>query len=457
MTDHIVSRPGKRLAILSLAPDWGHVQPLLHIARSAHIDGYEVRFFVADRCSRLVEDAGFAGIGVSSPHSQVVHDLFRRLSRKNLFFLNFSAYSHANLFYSPEVYEIARRGLDAVRAGLDEFQPTLIVADYHLLEPVYRAIAGHYRAPLLIHNPSGTLAGAYRPFARAFGVSALPSFLQTIVERAGSLHQFLFRRYFYSRHFPAFRRSKALQARLMAETERSFGKLQPAPAARIAVGLGWIEKTLLGVDPAPDDPLTYLPPLPAPPKPLDDDVAAWLSQDPRPAVYLCFGSMLALPKAAYVDMVRALKQLDARVIWSISGDDAEYVRGEVDNDPNFLLRPFVAQPSLLQRPEIACFVTHAGSSSVQEALFGGVPMLCVPFYSDAPYISSLVVRLGAGLRVSKRQLAGPAFGKTLSRLMQEPAFKARSEEIAARLRRSAEAEELRRDFAALLRQLGIMP
>lgn len=441
-----VSARGKRLAIVCLPPDWGHVQPLVLLGRVARDAGFDVRFYVAERCARLVAQAGFPAMVVPHEESGAIHALFRKLSRKSLFFLNFSAYSHANLFYSPQIYELAAEALEPLQRDLEAFDPTLIVADYYLLEPVYRTIASGRGVPLLVHNPSGTLAGRYRAYARAFGVSQTPAMVQSLVERAGKLHEFLFRRYFYLRHLDAYRRTKALQKRMRDEAARLFGPETPALAPqRIAVGLGWVERTVLGIEPAPDDSCHYFPPLPAPTQPLEDDIVAWIERDPRPVVYLSFGSMLSLPHSAYAGMVRALMAQKARVVWSISGEDADYVRTLVGDHPDFLLKSFVTQPRLLERPEVGCFVTHAGASSVQEALLGGAPMLCVPFYSDAPYIASVVERLGAGLRVAKERLGGPEFAAKLQRTLTDAGFKKRSAAIAAQLNAASSGAELR-DF-----------
>jgi hypothetical protein len=62
----------------------------------------------------------------------------------------------------------------------------------------------------------------------------------------------------------------------------------------------------------------------------------------------------------------------------------------------------VSQETVFFKTDV--FVTHAGLGAVQESLLGGVPLFCVPFLWDQPYLASIVERLGAGIRRFPRRL-----------------------------------------------------
>ena len=203
----------------------------------------------------------------------------------------------------------------------------------------------------------------------------------------------------------------------------------------LTAGLTWIETHFLKDTPAwtPEANQADLPPLSSPPEALPEELEDWLSRSSEPVVYISFGSLIGLNEATYRAMGEGLKQLSCRVIWSSPLGDTDALRA-LAQDPRFQIVSYVPQAELLKRKELACFVTHGGASSVQEAMLGGTPLLCVPLSSDNGYISGLVERLGVGKRLWKRELGKPAFVEALRALLTTPIYKLRAEEVADVLR-----------------------
>jgi UDP:flavonoid glycosyltransferase YjiC (YdhE family) len=82
--------------------------------------------------------------------------------------------------------------------------------------------------------------------------------------------------------------------------------------------------------------------------------------------------------------------------------------------------------------EAAVVVTHAGHGSVVKALAAGVPLVCMPLGRDQKDNTVRVLRLGAGVRVSKRA-KGEAIAAAVRRVLGQPSYKQAAGQFATTL------------------------
>ena len=125
---------------------------------------------------------------------------------------------------------------------------------------------------------------------------------------------------------------------------------------------------------------------------VDHDVAEWLdADDPRPVVYVSFGSFLSARDDVLARVVAALRPLEVRVALAIGSADPA-VLGELPG--HWLARGFLPQVTVLRRADLA--ITHGGNNSVTEALTCGVPMVVLPFSTDQFGGAAAIERAGVG-------------------------------------------------------------
>ncbi|TVU51396.1 hypothetical protein EJB05_02825, partial [Eragrostis curvula] len=113
---------------------------------------------------------------------------------------------------------------------------------------------------------------------------------------------------------------------------------------------------------------------------------AWLDRHPPTGTvaYVSFGTAVVLPPDELRELALGLQDAGAPFLWSLREESWPLL------PPGFLDRakgsrmvvPWTPQAAVLRHPAVGAFVTHAGWGAVVEAMSGGVPMLCRPFFGD---------------------------------------------------------------------------
>ena len=86
---------------------------------------------------------------------------------------------------------------------------------------------------------------------------------------------------------------------------------------------------------------------------------------------------------------------------------------------NFIVAPYVAQPTILQYT--TNFLTHGGmnSVSVMESLYYGVPMVVIPQMPEQEITAEWVVQLNLGLALEKAEVTASLLESAVTRVMNE--------------------------------------
>jgi UDP:flavonoid glycosyltransferase YjiC (YdhE family) len=128
--------------------------------------------------------------------------------------------------------------------------------------------------------------------------------------------------------------------------------------------------------------------------------ASWApAGDPRPLVYITFGTILgtmASVRAIYRTALDAVAELPVRALLTTGRGMEEGVLGAIPT--NVHVEAFVPQRDVL--PHATALVCHGGSGTLLGGLAAGLPMVVVPQGADQPHNGQLVSAAGAGIVVT---------------------------------------------------------
>ncbi|KAF8668663.1 hypothetical protein HU200_051842 [Digitaria exilis] len=126
----------------------------------------------------------------------------------------------------------------------------------------------------------------------------------------------------------------------------------------------------------------------------------WLARHPARAVaYVSFGTVATPQPDELRELAYGLEASGAPFLWSLREDAWPLLppgfldRAMAGGSSMTLVVPWAPQDAVLRHASVGAFVTHAGWGSVTEAMSGGVPMVCRPFFGDQQMNARAVERL----------------------------------------------------------------
>ncbi|MEU7580030.1 nucleotide disphospho-sugar-binding domain-containing protein [Streptomyces sp. NPDC041068] len=164
-------------------------------------------------------------------------------------------------------------------------------------------------------------------------------------------------------------------------------------------------------------------------------VPQWaLKAQDRPRILVTLGSVPA-HNDTQVDLLREIikgaEQIDAEVVVTSGGSTLREKLGE-GSERVRLLDEFLPLSAVL--PTCAAVVHHGGMSTMFAAFTAGVPQVAVPTTKgDALTNAQVISERGAGLRLDPAQATAATVGEAVRRVVQEPGFRAASQDVAAEL------------------------
>ncbi|EDV93631.1 UDP-glycosyltransferase UGT5 [Drosophila grimshawi] len=166
---------------------------------------------------------------------------------------------------------------------------------------------------------------------------------------------------------------------------------------------------------------------PAPlPKSIEDFVVGAGSAG---VIYFSLGSNIksnSLPLERRQMLLQVFASLPQRVIWKFEDDQL------VNKPANVLIGKWFPQPDILAHPNVKLFITHAGLLSTTESIHHGKPVLGLPFFYDQFQNVERAKRAGFGLSLDHSKMTALELKQTIERLIGEPQFTARAQQISAR-------------------------
>lgn len=162
--------------------------------------------------------------------------------------------------------------------------------------------------------------------------------------------------------------------------------------------------------------------------------------DGRRVVYLSLGTVYNDRPEFYRECAAAFADAPYTVIMAVGADVDPASLGPLP--PRVLAYRSVPQLDVLQRSLV--FVTQAGSTSVNEALSFGVPMVCMPRAADQHWSAHRIDELGAGLDLGAGRVDAFEVRRAVQRILEQPLYTRRAMALGDGMRRAGGAERAAR-------------
>lgn len=400
MSDSAQVLAGIRVALVSLIPDAGHVIPLIRIGKVLEASGAEVRLICPDEAVHLAANVALAGDGFGKVVPQSELHYLSRLSKQSM--LAQRVIGNPDLWrqYTWALFENVFKQLPLVESLVRRAEPHLLITDDHLFRTQYRWLAEQAGVPLILHYSAGTRY----PSARAEAWTWLSGRTEKALNFASRVRDALVVRWRRvanpAGHADFVRRLTYLKEQwsYFSEEAARFKR----PVVRVATGTAVLEERYCAgvIRPESAAETIALPPLPPlDGTALDPDLAEWLEADKdRPVLYACFGTMVNPSPELCDRLIKLAFEQGARVLWA-SAERPRALAGTDEGRSKWIR--WAPQARVLAHPRVTAFLSHAGAGALQEALWYGKPIICVPFQWDQFYNAWLATQLGCGVALGR--------------------------------------------------------
>ena len=117
--------------------------------------------------------------------------------------------------------------------------------------------------------------------------------------------------------------------------------------------------------------------------PLEQQLLEWLSDKPnKTVIYVGMGATgFITPHMAQL-IIDGILATDFNVVWALPMSDQDVLEGiDVDRE-RFYISKWIPRQTLFKHPTLVMTILHCGMNSVQESLYNGLPVVCVPHGFD---------------------------------------------------------------------------
>lgn len=359
--------------LFTTTPGWGHVHPMVPLARAFQERGDDVAWAAASELVPRLEGAGFqvfpAGLGGMEAFAEVRRhspeiDEIRHNSTRRGFPL---------LFGRPRI-EPMLADLSGIAA---DWQPSLIVHEQsELAAPIVGSAAG---VPYATHS-FGEVVPLENLDPDELGVTSLWQAHGLDVPAFAGCHAHM-----YVDIYPP-----SLHSVDMAD----FGLVQPIRPVPFATS---------GAERLPE----------------------WIATDSRPLIYVTFGTVFNDRADVIRTVVEGVRTLEARVLVTV-GPHADPATLGPQPD-NVHVARYVPQTLVL--PHCSAVISHAGSGTFLGALSEGVPQVCVPQGADQFVNAAAATRAGVGTTLQPEELTVESVRSSTERVLSDASFRVAAQKI----------------------------
>jgi len=153
--------------------------------------------------------------------------------------------------------------------------------------------------------------------------------------------------------------------------------------------------------------------------------------DGTPNVYVTMGSTGFL-EGFLQRTYGALSEAPFRFLLTTGGQVSERVIQEAP--PNFRIADYAPGSKLVEKS--CALIFHGGNGTMYQGLAAGVPMVALPSHLEQAHSFRAALTNGLGLQLSSRRVRGDRLVRALTRVLEEPSYRAASASFSEAVRRA---------------------
>ncbi|MDQ6672892.1 MAG: hypothetical protein M3069_19475 [Chloroflexota bacterium] len=363
---------------MSCVPAFGHLNPLLPLAKALADAGHAVAIATGSELRPRAEAAGFTTFSVGRPLSDAFDELSRRFPDRIYERL---APVEIVPWYLPHLFgeSIAPATLEDLQTVVRSWRPDLVVHDIaELAAPIAAAHAG-------IPNVSHTLGLRFEgELLELIGAAIAPLWRQHVLQAdpAAGLYRHLC--------------------------------LDTMPAS-------W------QTDPSPPYADVIRPLRPVAPPPIDGErLPTWMATRHRvPLVYMTLGTWTNSNVSIFRSVVDGLADVDVEVLLTVGPGNDPGAIGALPHNAH--VEEHVLQSLLLPRCEVV--ICHGGAGTTLGSLALGLPLLVLPQGADQYIISERLISSGAGICLRPADVNPDSVRLHVLSLLNDPRYRAAAQRM----------------------------
>jgi UDP:flavonoid glycosyltransferase YjiC (YdhE family) len=186
----------------------------------------------------------------------------------------------------------------------------------------------------------------------------------------------------------------------------------------------------------------------------DDALPAWVDALPeRPTIYATLGTVANQTLGVFQAILAAIRDEPVNLVMTVGRNGDPGIFGPQPD--NVHIEPFIPQSLLLPRCDLV--ICHGGYNTVMASLSVGLPMLILPLFADQPFHGRRCAEMGVALTLSPADASPEAIRAAVRELLEDPAYRARAEEVGREIEALPGEERAVELLADLVRRWGAEP
>ncbi|WP_071192529.1 glycosyltransferase [Trichormus sp. NMC-1] len=144
----------------------------------------------------------------------------------------------------------------------------------------------------------------------------------------------------------------------------------------------------------------------------------WEKLNGQPLIYASMGTLQNRLIHIFYKIAEACVGLDAQLVIALGGGLETQALPNLPGNP--ILVKYAPQLELLQKASLT--ICHAGTNTVLESLFYGVPMVTIPITNDHPGVASRIAWSGVGQFITPSRLTTDRLRQAIQEVLTQPSY-----------------------------------